>query len=378
MKIICFLFDPNVGGPTIRSRQISGVLRNENIEVQFALPGTDGTALHYLEEAGFVVHDLKISKPVLPNKPLKFLKFVLKVPVSLARLVGFLRRENPDVVHINGAFDILPAIAAKLAGTPVVWQLNDMLFGTRLSSILGRFVGTISDVVAISSSPVAQHYNIRRYTPTVLPVPVDTARYTVKSFPLDGSVCVGLVGNWNPLKRQGDFIAVLNQLKCDGFDVTGRMYGKLLDSQKSYWSPLLREIESLDLGDIVTVEGFVSDIPNALQSVDILLVTSQSEAGPLSCIEAMASGIPVVSYAVGDVQKMLDPNGAAPAGIVTPVADLDSLIDACRTLLHDRTKGQEMGRNGRERAKKLYDLACVAPQTAKAYRLAAKNGRTEK
>jgi glycosyltransferase involved in cell wall biosynthesis len=370
LKVVCFLFDPNVGGPTVRASQISSELRKKGTEVEFALPGTTGTARGFLEAQNFQVHDLDIPKPVLPNKPGKFLRFVFGVPGSLVRLTRFLRNHRIDVVHINGAFDILPAIAAKLTSTPCVWQLNDMLFGTRLSRVLGRFVGSLADVVAVTSPPVISHYQVARYSPVVLPVPVDTERYTTKDLPDNGSVCFGAVGNWNPLKRIEDFIDIIAYLHDEGYAVTGKIFGKLLRSQKAYWEPLLAQIEDRNLRDVIRVEGFVQNVPEALQDLDILLITSQSEAGPMSCLDAMATGLPVITYPVGDVHKMLDPDGRDPAGIVVPIGDVTSMREVCGELITDRNLARTLGRNGRQRAKSHYDLANLAPLTDAAYRRA--------
>lgn len=367
MKVICFLFDPNVGGPTVRACNISKILRQDNYDVHFALPRAEGSAKAYLEDAGFEVSDLNIQKPVLPNKPMKFIRFLVGVPISIWRISRFLKQANPDVVHVNGAFDILPAVGAKWAGVPLVWQLNDMLFGLRLSRILGWFVGAIADQVAVTSKPVIDHYGVEKYNPIILPVPVDIARYTPRPAFGSGVVTFGFLGNWNPLKGQKDFIDTVQQLHVEGHSVSGRLYGKLLDSQIGYWTPLLQYIEEEGLGDIIHVEGFTSDVPKALQNVDILLVSSISEAGPLSCLEAIATGIPVVSYQVGDVDNMLSPTGSKPGGIVVDLGDQKALLEACRSLIVDHDLACQMGENARARAKDHYDLPHVAPHTAAAY-----------
>ncbi len=371
MKVICFLFDPNVGGPTIRARQVSTSLKADGVTVRFAMPGIDGTARAFLEEEGFVVDDLSIRKPVLPNKPRAFALFALTVPTSLWRLTWYLRRQRPDVVHINGAFDILPAVAAIFARVPVVWHLNDMLFGARLSRLLGALVGRLSRVVAVTSTPVIAHYNVGRYDPAMLPVPVDVDQFApMPAMRTPGPIRIALVGNWNPLKRQQDFIAVIGQLKAAGHDVQGHVFGKLLDSQAAYWQPLLDQISEQELSDNIVVHGFTADIPGALKDMDLSVITSQSEAGPMSCLDAMAAGLPVISYDVGDVQRMLDPNGDAPGGIVVPVEDIAGLVAGCQRVIVDPQSCCRMGQAARARAVRLYTIGSVAPYTLAAYRRA--------
>lgn len=376
LKVICFLFDPNVGGPTIRARAVSKQLRLHGFQVVFALPTTRGTAKGFLAKEGFKVVDLGIEKPVMPRKLGAFLRFAVMSPVSLWKLVHYLRREKPDVIHVNGAFDLIPAVAGRLAGVAVVWHLNDTVFGTRLSNALGFLVHKVADIVAISSERVAVHYNIGHVAPIILRVPVDMSYYPATTRQTSDTPYLGLVGNWNPLKGQAQFIRVVSALRGKGIDVRGQVFGKLLDSQVAYWKPILASIKSEGLSDVIEVAGFVEDIHNALANIDILLVTSVSESGPMSCIEAMAAGIPVVSFDVGDVGNMLDPAGDDQCGFVVPIGDTKAMAAYCERLLNDAELYARMTQNGHRRAARLYSVAASAKATSTAYELAISRRKT--
>ena len=368
LKVACFLFDPNIGGPTIRSRQVSEALARHDVTVIFALPGTDGSARAYLEERGFEVHDLGVAKPVMPTKPAAFVRFVLTAPASLWRIVRFIRRERPAVIHVNGAFDILPALAGQIAGVGVLWHLNDMIFGPRLSRLLGRVVEQIATVPAVSAETVATHYGLAEREPALLRVPVDLSRYTPRQQGVGPSSTLTLLGNWNPLKGQQDFIDTLSALRGRGHNVSGRLAGRLLDSQRAYWEPIVARIKAdPDLAERVDIMGFVDDVPGVLEQSDILLIPSISEAGPMSCVEAMAGGVPVVAYDVGDVRMMLDPDGAEPCGIVVNNDDAPAMADAVARLLDDPGLYAAISANGPRRARALYSTETAALATLAAY-----------
>lgn len=367
MHVICFLFDPNVGGPTVRARAVAASLKEQGVETLFAIPNTDGTARGYLECSGFEVVDLGVAKPVLPNKPLRFIWFAATVPYSLFRLSRFIRSVEPDLVHVNGAFDILPALAAKISRVPIVWHLNDMLFGKRLSRALGRLVERIASTVAVSAPTVAAHYSVDEADSVVLPVPVDTKKFSAEPRTLPDRPMLGHIANWNPIKNQADFLSVVEQVTSEGIPANAIMFGKLLDSQKSYWEPLIDRAAHPPLDTVVTIPGFVEDIPTALLGIDLLVITSTSEAGPMVCVEALAAGVPVVSYNVGDVENMLEPHGDSPAGIVVENSDAHALADACCRLLRDAELYASSSRNGIRRVAEAYDATAVAEMTLAAY-----------
>ncbi len=61
----------------------------------------------------------------------------------------------------------------------------------------------------------------------------------------------------------------------------------------------------LGVSDLVTFTGHIDDTPGLYSGFDLFALTSDTEQMPLSMIEAMASGLPVVSTDVGDVRTML-------------------------------------------------------------------------
>lgn len=72
----------------------------------------------------------------------------------------------------------------------------------------------------------------------------------------------------------------------------------------------LRELaESLSITDDVRFEGFSLDTPSFLENIDIYVLSSLSEGLPLTLLEAMAAGLPIVATAVGGVTELVDRSG---------------------------------------------------------------------
>ena len=361
LKVICFLFDPNTGGPTIRARAVYQRMVAMGYEVRIAFPDGEGTAGPYIAEAGLPVDRLPILKPVHPKKLFAFLTFALSVPVALWRLVRYLRRHRPDVIHVNGAFDVAPALAGRLAGVPVVWHLNDTVFGPGLSLRLGWLVKRVATVVVTAADRVGQHYGVADRAMTIH-APVDTDRNAARApgWTPGAAAKVGLLANWNWIKGHDRFVDLIALLRDRGRSVQGVVMGAFHERQRAFWEPIVDRMKRDGLDQHVDARGFVADTAAGLAELDILVLTSQSEASPMCVHEGMSIGVPQVVFDVGGVREMLG-EGDGAAGIIVPPGDVEAMADGVARLLDDPDLYARMAANGQARARAHFSLdACVA------------------
>lgn len=365
LKIICFLFDPNTGGPTIRARSVYERMIEQGYDIQIAFPKGVGSAAGYMAEKSIPVDHLPIEKPVLPRKISLFLKFILMAPLSILRVRRYLLQQRPDVIHVNGAFDIVPAFAGFLSRVPIVWHLNDTVLGKSMSKRLGWIVKKVATVVVVAATRVGQHYNVMDAAPHVIFAPVDVNRFAARdlsSFPR-AEPTLTLIGNWNWIKGHNRFVEVIAGLRGQGVDAKGLAVGGFLDGQKTYWKPILDRMAAENLDQVIECPGFVDDTAGVLRGTDILLLTSHSEASPMSLLEAMSVGVPVVTFDVGGVREMLgsdEGDGENAAGIVVPNGDVPAMQNAAAGLLSDSERYQRMARSGQIRARERFSLeSCV-------------------
>lgn len=375
-KIICFLFDPNIGGPTIRARLVYERMQAEGYDIRVAFPNAQGTAVGFMKEKRIAVDRLPIAKPVMPRNFVPFVKFALKTPIGFISVFRYLKRQKPDVIHVNGAFDIVPALAGKLAGIPVVWHLNDTVFGPKVSRTMGWLVRNVADEIVIAATRVGEHYNVMAANPRVVFAPVDVARFQSagNTTKIKDPATITLIGNWNWIKGHDKFVTVIGSLVDHGFKVKGLIVGKFLDGQKAYWEPILQQIENGHLKDSIDTPGFVKDVVATLAKSDLLLLTSHSEASPMSVLEAMAMGVPIVSFDVGGVQEMIGQSEQA-AGIVVPAGDVEAMQTATARLLDDKALYESACANGIKRAKELFSLEICVEKHKAAYKSAIRKRR---
>ncbi|MDT7571918.1 MAG: hypothetical protein QOE05_2092 [Actinomycetota bacterium] len=109
-------------------------------------------------------------------------------------------------------------------------------------------------------------------------------------------------------------------------------------------------------------------IRDLLRAADLLCLPTQVDAVPWVVLEAMATGIPVLSTTVGSIPEMLAAASPRPCGLVVPPSDVVALKAALKRLLDDPDLRVELGRAGRARAVETYDARVNAPKLLDALR----------
>jgi glycosyltransferase involved in cell wall biosynthesis len=105
-------------------------------------------------------------------------------------------------------------------------------------------------------------------------------------------------------------------------------------------------------------------VARLLAAADLFLLSSVSEGIPLTVIEAMCAGLPVVCTRVGGTAEVVIDGET---GLLTPAGDDAAIAGAILRLLGDPVMRQRMGNRGRERARELFSEATMANHYAALY-----------
>jgi glycosyltransferase involved in cell wall biosynthesis len=105
------------------------------------------------------------------------------------------------------------------------------------------------------------------------------------------------------------------------------------------------------LADRIRLLGPRADVARLLSAADVFLLSSLNEGIPLTVIEAMAAGLPVVSTDVGGVAEVVEEGRT---GLLAPASDPEGLARHLLRLAADAGLRQRLGRTGRERAFALF------------------------
>jgi len=117
----------------------------------------------------------------------------------------------------------------------------------------------------------------------------------------------------------------------------------------------------LGIANRVHFLGVRAGVPELLAASDVFALASDWEGSPLSVMEAMAAGLPVVATSVGGVPELV---GDGATGILAPPGDVGALAGALESLARDPQRRREMGAAGRECSKRFDVSAMVAAYAA--------------
>jgi glycosyltransferase involved in cell wall biosynthesis len=117
---------------------------------------------------------------------------------------------------------------------------------------------------------------------------------------------------------------------------------------------LEEQARKLNLAGKVHFLGLRNDIPDVLGATDVFVLSSDYEGNPLSVLEAMASGLPIVSTAVGGVPNLFE---AGKEGFLVPQGDLHGLARSMNTFLKHDAARESMGAAAAGHARKNFDVS---------------------
>ena len=294
---------------------------------------------------------------------------------AFVSLVALLRRERPDIVHghmpISG---FLARLAARAAGVPkVAYTCHGFLFNQpaawprRLASFLMEWTaGRLTDVFLTVSEEEAS--DARRLGISRRAIAVGNGRDPAL-FRRDADARTRIRASLGLPRDRVVIIAVSRLVRHKGYpellaampDVPGAelwiVGTRLATDRGEDLGPALAEAEAR--GN-VRLLGYRTDIPALLAAADIFVLPSHFEGLPMSVIEAMLAGLPVVATAIrGPREQVVD--GAT--GLLVPSATVAPLATALNRLVADPDLRARMGAAGRARAVERYDEAAVINRT---------------
>jgi len=169
---------------------------------------------------------------------------------------------------------------------------------------------------------------------------------------------VGFIGRVCPIKDIKTLIYASRLIAEEVPDVFVRVMGPM-DEDPDYADECKKLIKLLDLEENVFLEGPVN-VLEELPGVDIVVLTSISEAQPLVILESGAVGLPIVSTDVGSCSELLfgrlpEDRIVGPGGLITPIATPGATAEAVLKLYREPDRRHEYGMNLRSRVKKFYD-----------------------
>ncbi len=279
-------------------------------------------------------------------------------PRLLYRLTRSFRRLRPAVVHTHDHRALFYAgPAAWAARVPLVintrhgrnchFTPRQVAVGRQLARLVDRYVCVSDDVKA---QCVAEG---------VAPARLLTIKngINVEQFAFSGTRPGGpivAVARLSPEKDIANLIHAAARVAEQARDLRVEIAGG---------GPCLEELQqlaaSLGVADRIRFLGEVRDVRAVLARARMFVLTSRSEGIPLTALEAMACGLPVVATRVGGLPEVVV-DGVT--GLLVPPADPAALAEAVLEVWNDPYRGDRMGRAGGQRVEEHFDVRRTVAQ----------------
>lgn len=286
--------------------------------------------------------------------------------VNIIEAYKLLKKYEFDLVHTHGyRADILGIILSRLTGLPIVStchgfisnDLNLKLYN-KLDRYLLRYADRIMAVsdgikndliksginekrIAMIQNAVEQNGNKERFT--------RNRRAKRRLFNIqEKEFVVGYIGRLSEEKGVKYLIEAHTLLAESGALVKMLIIGD---------GPQRKELEDLvkNAGSdgSVMFTGFQNDIENWLPAMDVFVLPSLTEGTPMSLLEAMAGGIPVVATAVGGVPQVVD---SKKNGILVSPGKPEEIKDAIHVLYNNETLRTRFSQEAQKTVRIKYDI----------------------
>ena len=280
------------------------------------------------------------------------------VPRAAWRLRKKLLQLRPDVLAIHTP---KAAVVAGLAGVrvPALWVLHghDVCWDgatarRRLSRGLQRWARSrLRASVAAVSASLAEHaaegLGMAREEIAVVPNGVDVTRFRFEEKIPTDDVVVCMLGRLVPWKGPWQALEAFQCLK-KRFPVARLWFvgdGPMRDE-------LSAVVKALGWEHAVTFWGMMEHPEERLRKATVLWMPSESEGLPVACVEAMATGTPVLGFDVRGVRDLLQQG----CGVLVPPQDASELAAQTARLVRDESRYRAVARAARARVESGYSL----------------------
>jgi glycosyltransferase involved in cell wall biosynthesis len=375
VNVLVVIHYPVFGGPHNQALQLVRTLELHGVKSLVLLPD-QGNAAVRLRAGGLDVLTMPLHRARATLDPRPLFELMGHLPAEVAAIRRVIREREIDVVQLEGLVNPHAALAARLEGKAVVWQLLDSRPPMWVRRLMMPLVRTLADVVMTTGRAIAHvHPGAEALGERLYPFfpPVDVDYFRPEKIDREGArrsygfrsddLLLASVGNLNPQKGHEYLLHAMGVLRSENHPVKALIVGAQHETHVAYERELHRLCAQLGLevGEDVVFTGALDDVRPALAAADVFVLSSvpRSEGVPTAIEEAMMMNLPVVSTDVGGISELVDEEVT---GWLVPPLDARALAQAIVRAADPGVRA-EVGARARERASRL----CSTEQCARTH-----------
>lgn len=374
MRRVGFLLQNlGIGGAERQAVDLAHGLPARGWEPVFLLAEDDGPLRAEVRALGLPLHDLGARHWIAKHDP----RFWINLAGVVARTCAIARRERLEVLHSFLFWqDPIAVAAARLCSRAAVTsrfaQASFTLHRPHYRAI-NNAMNALADAVVCNSRGVRRDaLRNERLDPrkaTVIPNGVRAEAFAgvapvrvAELFPPlgDAAPLVGMMATLRAVKRHDVFLRALAMARREH----PRMKAVLVGRDDGAQAHLERLVRELRLEDAVAFAGATTQPAAWYAALDAFVLASDTEGFPNAVLEAMASGLPVVSTRVPGAE---DAVADGRTGYLVPRRDPARMASALCAIAEDPQAATRMGERGRERVRRLFTPDACARRHAALY-----------
>jgi glycosyltransferase involved in cell wall biosynthesis len=381
VKVLRVIARLNMGGPALHVAYLSEGLRERGYDTTLVA----GTLARGEDSMSFVAEELGVRVERVPElsreiSPLRDIRAIL-------RLAQLIRRERPQILHTHtakaGAVGRIAALAAGEARPPIIvhtfhghvlrgyfdpvraygFRLLERWLATKSTALIAVSPQVRDDLVDLGVAPREKFAVIRLgiELDERISAPEGARAETRRQLgvPPDAFV-VGWIGRMTGVKNTEEVLAALKLLRDRGIDAYLCMVGDGPDREG-----LERRAHELGVVKRCLFLGYQEEVARFYAAFDGMILPSVNEGTPVSAIESLAAGRPVVATRVGGVPDVVEDGED---GFLVDPGATGQLADRLEQLARDPELRARMGERGRSRVGGRYAVARLVDDMDRLYR----------
>lgn len=271
----------------------------------------------------------------------------------IGKLKNIMIDEQVDIVHTHRYVMQYAIPAAVMAKVPCrIHTVHNIATEEvdKLRRIFASIFYRFCKVQPISISPkvrdsVQQEYRIGIENLPVVYNGSDLSRCIIKNnYTVSETFNFVHIGRFTPVKNQSLIVDAISQLKTEGYNVHVDLLGGAGNEKE-----IEKKVIKLNLENEITLCGLQSNVYPFISKGDVFLLPSRYEGMPITLIEAMGSGMPIIASNVGGIPDMIE--HGKEGLLIDP--NLDELVEAMKLLINNQDLREKIGVAARIKAQQF-------------------------
>jgi len=341
------------------------------------------------------------SLPILQRKFARLdFDFFKGLPELIAGIKEIQKEQAINLVHVHGAHELMLAVRWVLGKVPIIFTVHgyhgkSAKFSYQMSSWFSNWFADRVITVCEAEYKILDELGLNKkklhliYNGVKEPI-LDAVKLSelAQRFHLDPThqIILGTAARLDEAKGLTYLLQAFAALTSKNFPLSKDEHNEQDPSKNNSKNnlrlviagtgelevALKQEAQDLGISDRVIFTGYLEELPNLIQLLDIFVLPSLQEACSLACAEAMSQAKPVVGTCVGGIVEQVSDRET---GFIVNPRDPDGLATKLAELIEDKNLRDRFAKNGYARYLQLFSSEIMLKKTAELYDLTIKHDK---